>query len=330
MDKNLLKAMRSGAVSLDLELDDDDELVETIAREDGVFFITLKKIIRLRSPSELYPDLNYDAVPLEKSLFLPHGAADPLVARTVIQTARMAGLFFSKEEKKYNILSDISWELMRSVVSLRFIKDRLEGQTNEIVTIIQKDMEAYTIGQSPKTLPIIEYYDIEFRSFVNEVRRGLNAVSELFFPLIGVKFSSGHFHRAQEWAESTLGQGSDLAQMLRRDQRWIATWIDIRTAIEHPKKDKFVETLNFSLEPGRTIRLPTWRFVHPDYDMNRPQNLLTVLDICINNILKFYEDIQVVLIGVHLSKTMHFLAEVIPEDQRDPKLPFRYNFTRFN
>ena len=89
-------------------------------------------------------------------------------------------------------------------------------------------------------------------------------------------FSGGHFHKAQEWAIRERGEDSLLAQMFKHDKRWINTWIDMRIAIEHPKKDKFIETLNFSLEADRTIRLPTWRFIHPDYDMARPQNLLDV------------------------------------------------------
>ena len=66
--------------------------------------------------------------------------------------------------------------------------------------------------------------------------------------------------------------------MLGGDQRWIKPWIDIRISIEHPEADKYVETIDFSLEPSGAIRLPTWRFIHPDYDMDKPQNLLDAMD----------------------------------------------------
>ena len=91
---------------------------------------------------------------------------------------------------------------------------------------------------------------------------------------------------AQAWAEETKGQDNLLAQMLAEDQGWIKPWIDIRIAIEHPKADKYIETIDFSLQPDGIIRLPTWRFVHPDYQMDKPQNLLDVMDTCIHNLLK--------------------------------------------
>jgi hypothetical protein len=328
LSDDLLRQSRNSAVSLQLHLDSGDAVREMVSREDGLFFITTKQIIRVRSPDDLDPDLKHASAPWEQSLYLPHGASDPLVARTVIQTARLAEIFFAKTSDQYKSLSDISWEVMNSLQSLRFIKRRLEDQINRIVALVENDMAAYTTGKSPKPLPIVEYYDIEFRSFANEVRRTLSAISELFLPLIGQDFSNGHFHKAQKWAAQARGEDSLLSQMLKGDQRWVKTWIDIRIAIEHPQKDKFVETSNFSLEASRTVRLPTWRFVHPDYDLGRPQNLLTVFDTCINNLLKFYEDIQIALTDGHLPASFKIAADSIPEDQRDPNLPLRYNFYR--
>jgi hypothetical protein len=321
-----LRKSRNSAVSLQLHLDSGDAVREMVSREDGLFFITAKQIVRVRSPDHLDPDLKQASAPWEQSLYLPHGASDPLVARTIIQTARLAEMFFAQTSDQYKILSDISWEVMNSLQSLRFIKNRLEDQIKRIVALVENDMAAYTAGKSPKPLPTVEYYDIEFRSFANEVRRTLSAISELFLPLIGQDFSNGHFHKAQRWAARVRGEDSLLSQMLKGDQRWIKAWIDIRIAIEHPQKGKFVETSNFSLEASRIVRLPTWRFVHPDYDLGHPQNLLTVFDACIDNLLKFYEDIQIALTDGHLPASFKIAAHLIPEDQRDPNLPLRYKF----
>jgi hypothetical protein len=175
-------------------------------------------------------------------------------------------------------------------------------------------------------LPIVEYYDIEFRSFINEVRRALHMISELFLPYTQQDFSGGRFDKALTWAKKEHGDDSLLALVLESDQRWIKLWIDVRNAIEHPKKNKFIEMLNFSLEADRNIRLPTWRFVHLDYDMPRPQNLLIAYENCINNILKFYEDIQIVLSDGNIPSHIKIGLEEIPEEFRDEKLPLRYHF----
>lgn len=58
--------------------------------------------------------------------------------------------------------------------------------------------------------------------------------------------------------------------------------------------------------------------------MARPQNLLDVFGTCIENILKFYEDLQVVLLDGHLPARFKSIPDIIPEEERDPQCPMRY------
>jgi hypothetical protein len=329
MDKDQIKKSRQGAVSLKFDLEAGDRVVDLISRESGLFVVTLRQILRVKSPDELDPNLEHADAPWEQSVHLPHGSTDPIVARTVLQTSKLANIFFGQRSHKYRELMDISWEVMNSLISIRVIKDRLEKRISEIAAIVDKDLESYTKGKAPKPLPIVEYYEIEFRSFVNEVRRVLTTISNLFSALTGHDFGQGHFHRALEWARKERGEQSLLAQMLGNDQKWIKLWIEMRIAIEHPKKDRFIETLNFSLEADRRVRLPTWRFVHPDYDMGRPQNLLVAFENSINNILKFYEDLQVSLVDGHLPRDFKVELVFIEEQDRDPAAPMRMDFRPF-
>lgn len=327
-DKNQLKKRRRSAVSLKLDFERGDRIVELVSRESGLFAVTLKRTLRVKSPDELDPDLEHLDAPWEQSIYLPHGSTDPFVARTILQTRMLADIFFSRGSDKHRALMDISWEVLNSLVSLRVVKDRLERRVSEVVATVEGDLDAYTKGHSPKPLPIVEYYEIEFRSFVNEVRRVFSTISNLFAVLTPKDFGQGHFHKAAEWARKERGEQSLLAQMLRNDQRWIRLWIAVRIAIEHPEKDKFVETMNFSLEGNRIVRLPTWRFVHPDYDMGRPQNLLVAFENCINNVLKFYEDLQLALVDGHLPRTTKVAVAFIEEQDRNPTAPMRMNFSR--
>ncbi len=326
MDKQKIRRARNGAVSFELHLDEDDEIRQMLSRESGLFIVTGNKIIRIKSPDDLDPELENPDTPWEQSIFLPIGARDPLVARTVLQTEAMTEWFFAKQSEKHRAMMDISWEVLSSLLSLRAIRKRLEDRISEIVKIIEADLDSYTVGKSPKPLPIVEYYDIEFRSFTNEIRRVLNKIAELFGVLTSAKIENGRFHDAIKWAEAERGKNSLLTQMLIGDRRWIELWIGLRRAIEHPKKDKFIETLNFSLEKDRQIRLPTWRFIHPEYDMARPQNLLEVFDLAINNVLTFYENIQILLLDGHFPSNRKIGYFEIPEGERDPEAPMRYGF----
>jgi hypothetical protein len=281
---------------------------------------------QVRSPDDLDPQLDHGDVPWEQSVYLPLGSRDPFVARTILQTEAMAQMFFARNSEKHRAMMDISWEVLNSLVSLRVIRERLERRITEIVSLVEANLESYTRGASPKPLPIVEYYEIDFRSFVNEMRRVLSKISELFGVLTTVNIENGHFHKALEWARRERGERSLLALMLAGDQRWIKLWIDVRVAIEHPEKDKFVEPLNFSLEKDRKVRLPTWRFVHPGYDMDRPQNLLDAFDFAIKNVLTFFENLQIVLLDGHIPNNVKIGYSDIPESERDPDAPLRYQF----
>ena len=326
MDKDAIKKARSAAGSIKLHLDDGDGIRQMLSRESGLFLVTKSKIVRVRSPDDVDPDLDYADAPWEQSVYLPHGAREPLVARTILQTKAMADIFFEQQSEKHQAMMDISWEVLNSLVSLCVVRERLEKRTSQIIALVEADLEGYIKGKSPRPLPIVEYYDIEFRSFVNEMRRVLSKISELFGVLTTAKIESGHFHKALEWARAERGENSLLALMLAGDQRWIKLWIDLRIAIEHPTKTKFVETLNFSLEKDRKVRLPTWRFIHPEHDMAQPQNLLEVFDNAINNVLTFFEKLQILLLDGHVPSNFKIGYTDLPESERNPEAPMRYVF----
>jgi hypothetical protein len=45
---------------------------------------------------------------------------------------------------------------------------------------------------------------------------------------------------------------------------------------------------------------------------------------CIDNILKFYEDLLVALLDGHLPSRFKLILDTIPEGVRDPQCPMRY------
>ena len=207
-------------------------------------------------------------------------------------------------------------------MSLRVVRERLEQRISETMSPVEADLDSFTKGKSPRPLPIVEYYDIEFRSFVNEMRRVLSKISELFGVHDGGKFR----RRFEQCPVVSVNEVSSwLALMLAGDQRWIKLWIDVRVALEHPTKSKYVETLNFSLEKDRKVRLPTWRFIHPEHDMARPQNLLEVFEIAIKSVT-FFENLQIVLSDGHLPSNFKVAYTDLAESARNPEAPMRYSF----
>lgn len=51
------------------------------------------------------------------------------------------------------------------------------------------------------------------------------------------------------------------------------------------------------------------------------------MDTCTDNLLKFFEDLLIALTDGHLPSNIKVFFETIPEQDRDPKLPVRYDFS---
>jgi hypothetical protein len=60
--------------------------------------------------------------------------------------------------------------------------------------------------------------------------------------------------------------------------------------------------------------------------MDRPQNLLDAFDFAIKNVLTFFENLQIVLLDGHLPDSVKVSYADIPESERDPEAPLRYQF----
>lgn len=326
VDIEKVKRSRAQPISIPLDLAEGDAVYRTFSRPNGLFFVTEKSLVRVRSDDALDPNVEYADVPWERSVYLPHGSRDPLVARTILQTDSLVSVFVHDRERGM-ALKDISWSVMTSLASLRHIRVRITELIDESIDIIEADLPAFTTGISPRPLPFLPYLDIEFLSYVNEVRRILSKISEVFSALTDHKGEKGHFHKALLWLKENRPPNEIITQMLEADLRWIELWIKIRVAIEHPTPNQYVEALNFGLDPDRKVRLPTWRFVHPDYpDMARPQNMTDVLEILESNLLKFYEDLQVSLLPSVKFGPYEAQCALVEEGERDPVAPFRYIF----
>ena len=158
--KDRLRQSRNQPFSLKLDLSEGDEIQESIPRENGLFIVSSEKIFRVRTPDDIDPELDHADAPWVQNVHLPHGSSDPLVARTIIQTKRLAENAFAQSSDEYAALLDTSWEMMNSLVSLRLIKERLEGNIREVCEEIEGNIEKYTREKNPSPLPLLEYFDI--------------------------------------------------------------------------------------------------------------------------------------------------------------------------
>ncbi|MGV8855149.1 MAG: hypothetical protein ACOH2L_10900 [Devosia sp.] len=318
---------RKAPISLELDLAANDRTHAMIDRPNGLFIITEQKIMRIRSDDLVDPKATESNAPWEQSVHLPYGSRDPIVARTIIQTKLLTEAFFGANSQSSVQLAYIAWEVMNSLISLRHMREQLNAEIDRCIAEVQADLPRFTEGRAPAPLPLVPYYDIEFRLYVNEIRRLLSKVSEVFAAMTEHEGEKGHFHKALAWVRQNHGPDSALARMLTDDLKWITLWIDIRISIEHPKRSCYLETLNFSLEPNRKIRLPKWRLVHEKYpSLEKPQDFTKSTELVEQNLLKFFEDLQVALLPARRIGEYTMTYALVDEPMRNEAVPMRYAF----
>jgi hypothetical protein len=77
MEKEEIKQRRAGAISATIDIDSDDRIVEMLSRRDGVYAISLKKIVRINLPDDIDPALEYADAPIAQTGILNKGSRHP-------------------------------------------------------------------------------------------------------------------------------------------------------------------------------------------------------------------------------------------------------------
>lgn len=320
-DKEQIRKRRDQAVSVKIEIGEDDRAIEMISRADGMYVVSLQKILRINLPDGLDPQLVHADAPIVQTLVVRQGSRSPLVARTILQAKEF---FAFLPPKKRSAVENVAWEVMTSLLGFDRIIDRIAGSiTAQEIEILQRHDE-YVLGSSPRPLPIVDGVEVDFRSAVLTANHTLNTISELFPILFDCQIKRGRFDLLTQWSEKTFGTDDLLSRMLAGDQRWIRLWGEVRNAFEHPRAGYFVTVNNFRLLPNREIQLPTWQLQHPDIDASRPQNMVDALRFCRDNILGLFENLLLMLTDKTIRLPGPLLYDDLSIEERDPDCPKRY------
>lgn len=321
--KDQIRARRDGAFSAELGIGPQDKVKQTISRQDGLYIVSLDKIIRMSLPDDLDPEMEHENAPVTQSLIVEKGSREPIIARTILQGTDFARLLPNNEQQKR--VENIAWEVMSSLLALDRVVGGLRASIEAKKVEIGQNYNKFITGSSPPPPPIIEGLEIEFRSAALIANHALNAISELFPTLFEGEFKRGAFDRLMRWATRTFGKDDILSKILEGDHRWINLWGEVRNAFEHPRDDYYVKINNFHLLPSREIQLPTWQFKHPKFPhMFRPQQLVGALEIHQANLLGFFENLLVVLTDKSIKPPVQIAFIDKKENDRDPECPKRY------
>jgi hypothetical protein len=322
IDKDSIKHRRDSAVFANLGIEAGDRIASMISRRDGLYAISLDKIIRVNLPNDIDPEMEHEDAPIAQTLIAAKGSRNPIVARTVLQ-AKDFSQFIPDEERRRRV-QDIAWEVMASLLAIGGLVNGLRSAIDAKQDEILLNYSVYAAGSSPPPAPIVESLEIDFRSIVLLANHTLNSISELFPAFFEADFKRGAFDRIAKWSVKTFGEADPLTRMLQADEIWINIWGEIRNAFEHPKDNYYVKANNFRLLANREIQLPTWQLKNDKFDLFRPQALIDTLELLEQNILGFFENLLVSLTEKVLSSSLAIGLIDKEEKDRNPDCPKRY------
>lgn len=327
--KQTIRKARDAAVSFKADLAEGDAIQYLWDTPDGLVVVARRRIIRVQSPDLLDPALEFEDAPWRQTILFEAGTQSNYVARTAVQTHSAIEQLLPKSDARRVALFNVGWRVMSSLLSLQRTLSHIDGHVESRKNLVAGSEGKYATGRLPKAVPPIEGLEDDFKAFAMETRQCLNHITDLFEPTMGEAVKPGQFHRARDLLKSQLGEDHPLHRMLEGDRRWIDVWvIGLTNTVKHhcpPTKQILVNDMR--VLANRQIQLPTWQLFHPEFDLEKPQDLIETCKICMSNLLGLYENLFIGLIEFILPKLpegLYWVFEDFPEDQRDGDCPMRY------
>ena len=253
---------------------------------------------------------------------LAHGSAEPIVARTVLQTSELVQAF-PVSEKRREALKQIAHDTMLRLLAAKDAYNHVATQLAEAqARVASQGLDVQAEGRFV-SLPAILNLQADAENFLREVKLALAQIALVFTPFYKTKFDH-RFQKIQSWALKTFGEGDELTKLLRSDADWIDRVIRMRNAVEHPGGRNgalIIRNIGLDTVAPPALTPPGWGFegkaLHP---------MLPEMDAILHNALTLFDDVLCACLDKRQPQGPLSIIE-IPEEQRDPTMPIRFRVT---
>lgn len=324
VDKEAEMKRRSSGMTTSLDLEEGDAIESIISLGKRAIVLSRKSTYSLRSADALDPEIKHANVPWERCFVLPYGTNSDIVARTVIhiyETAKRAGF----PQELVEQLQSISFDILMCFASMKAVKERLDDQTSEILASIKHRAQEVDTIEALGPIPNIPLLAVEIRSFIFEAKRSLNNMTKLFDVFLGMRVPDGHFHKLRNRAERKFGKDHQVTELLQRSTNWIEQVVDFRNLIEHPKAQKNIEIINFSLSPTRSIFAPQMKVNDEKYRHMEPIDVSAFTTAYVESTLTIFEEFTACLLAHSEYLSFDCAVYRLAADAVDPQCPFQYS-----
>lgn len=264
---------------------------------------------------------------LKKSL--DHGTSNPIVARLSLQILEIIQKC-DIDKKKADDISTIYFDsLQRKLLRCWEIQERFIREFNSSVSSYTPPED----GAQSVSIPQISRLEEECHDFLYNAKNYLRDLIRVFNILYETEYEeASEFIKGKkkrpsvvDFSEKTFGSEDARTIFFRNTISSIEELIWSRNAVEHPGGYSGNLLINnFELESDGQIAEPVWLREKEGHVVFGPSAIRSDLNVLINNLLIFGEDVFASWADCHLENPEFFQLVQIPAEKQDPSCPKRW------
>ncbi len=291
---------------------------------DGFMEIyTVHSTYRVKTPDHLDPARTIPGMPWSQSAHAMVGAANPIVARIVIQSVEALGNWPLRNGNVETIKRHLH-ACKEEAVICEVAYNKLKPAFDTAVARI-KDRKL-TIQRNMVECPSLANLRDEAATFLTSAKRALQALGEVFNqfyvpdgskPLV----SNANFSFAIARLEGSRPGNQGFLDYLRKVESVTKRFVDLRNGLEHQNEKDFTVIENFQLTP-KGIAPPSWR--RGNLAVEGP--VLAEMHFFIQFLIEFCESVFFfgLLDNIAPNFSLGFQVEQLADDRIDPECPVRF------
>ena len=283
-----------------------------IFKEDCIFQVVTPEMI---DPECINPNIR----PYRKLLHSDIGAANCIVARIYLQANELSEMLFVSKKIDTKQLLTILRECRDTLIDAYKI-------TGSLCCEIMEQTDKYLSQNEPSQAPIIPHIENlvnKVSNFTVSIKRCLQTFGTLFNLIFKTSFQGHRFDKIHLYINEELGCEHPLAQLLERNGGTLANIINMRNAVEHPKKNNKLVITNYEMQANGVLAQPTWHH-YPHGEMGSISfDMPQVLEL----VIAFIEAATTHLLLTQASGDFEYGISIVEEENLDLSCPIRIKAT---
>ncbi|WP_415713480.1 hypothetical protein [Maridesulfovibrio sp.] len=289
-------------------------IIHIIGTDDILEVFKQDCIIKITLPESVDPeDINPKAPATKQEVCSDIGAADFVVARTLIQTEELIkGLHLQNRIDKNKLLD-----------AMRVCRDHLIAAYNiafhlslDIYEATNSYIENGSSQDRVKKIPQINDLTTKSHNFLSSIKLTLQDFVNVLNTIFKTDLKGPKYHIIKKHFGDQLGKDHNLYKVLNDYEPYIHMLVNWRNSIEHPKSDNKFIVRNFEMKANGLV-FPNWHHYPHGNIINITSEIPSILQL----VVEFIEITTAISLLEKVEGPLVYHLQFISEEEQNPMCP---------